>query len=53
MCPSIVSWMETGTRRSATDQFFSLSLITIPELFAKPIFSCFLSGKLRPYKLST
>ena len=34
MRPVIASGIVTRTRRSATGQFFSLSLVTVPEVFA-------------------
>ena len=44
--PQLFLGWRLGTRRSATDQFFSLSLITIPELFAKPIFFLFFKWRI-------
>ena len=35
MRPAIVSGFVTATRPSAIGQFFSLSLVTVPEVFAK------------------
>ena len=35
VCPPVVSGMVTGTRRSAIGQFFSMSLVTVPEVSAK------------------
>ena len=35
MCPAIVSGMVTGMGRSAIGQFFSMSRVTVPEVFAK------------------
>ena len=37
-CPAIILFLESelGVRRSAIDQFFGLTPVTEPEVFAKP-----------------
>ena len=35
MCPAIISGSSLRTRWSAVDKFYSLSLVTVPEVFAK------------------
>ena len=51
MCPTIVSGMVTGDAPVCYWLIFSMSVVTLPEFFAKgnssPFPSCFLSGDIR------